>query len=62
MILYTEAQLKKAYAVFCRKLPLELPLPSLDEFRDIYEDTLELRMVEEWVEIKKDRGDLDENM
>ena len=56
MILYTESQLKQAYAYYCRKLPLELPLPSLDEFRDIYEDGLELRMIEEWVEIKKDRN------
>jgi|11BtaG_2_1085332.scaffolds.fasta_scaffold02754_4 hypothetical protein len=49
MILYTEAQLKQAYAHYCRKLPLFLPLPTLEEFRLIFEDGLELNELEEWL-------------
>ena len=49
MILYTEAQLKQAYANYCRKLPLILPLPTLEEFRLIFEDVLDLNQLEEWL-------------
>ena len=49
MILYTEVQLKQAYAHYCRKLPLFLPLPTLEEFRLIFEDGLELNEIEEWL-------------
>jgi hypothetical protein len=53
MILYTEAQLKQAYGNYCRKLPLIVPLPSLEEFREIFEDGLQLNEIEEWINDSK---------
>ena len=50
MILYTEKQLKTAYGKFIRKLPLIVPMPTLQEFRRIYEDTIRLQQIEIWVE------------
>ena len=44
MILYTEAQLKVAYTTYLQSLivsnrqGIEVPLPTLEEFRRIYED------------------------
>ena len=44
MLLYTEDQLKVAYTTYLRKLiisnrqGIEVPFPSLEEFRKIYED------------------------
>ena len=48
MILYTEAQLKTAYIVYIRQLHslketgLDIGIPSLEEFRSIYEEAMEL--------------------
>jgi|TARA_B100001094_G_scaffold304400_1_gene333321 hypothetical protein len=50
MILYTEKQLSEAYGRFIKKLPLEVEMPSREEFRTIYEDSIELQRIEEWVE------------
>ena len=44
MLLYTEEQLKVAYTTYLRKLiytnrqGIEVPFPTLEEFRKIYED------------------------
>ena len=50
MILYTEKQLTKAYGEFIKKLPIIVPMPSREEFRSIYEDTIRLQQIEIWVE------------
>ena len=50
MILYTEKQMQKAYYKFIRKLPVIVPMPTLQQFRRIYEDTLRLQQIEIWVE------------
>ena len=49
LILYTEEQLKYAYIDYIRKIEknnyenkLQLKVPTLEEFRVIYEDTWEL--------------------
>tara|TARA_B100000927_G_C16171087_1_gene351383 strand:+ start:168 stop:338 length:171 start_codon:yes stop_codon:yes gene_type:complete len=48
MILYTEEQLQVAYIKYVRELytlreaGLDLGIPSLEEFRKIYEDQMEL--------------------
>ena len=44
MLLYTEEQLKVAYTTYLRKLifankqGIEVPFPTLEQFREIYED------------------------
>ena len=44
MLLYTESQLKVAYTTYLKKLietnrqGIEIPFPTLEEFRLIYED------------------------
>mgnify|MGYP000270430263 CR=1 FL=1 len=44
MLLYTEKQLKNAYQLYLQKLivanrqGIEVPFPTLEEFRKIYED------------------------
>ena len=55
MILYTEKQLKTAYGKFIRKLPIIVPMPTLQEFRRIYEDGLKLQQIEIWVEGNGDK-------
>ena len=50
MILYTERQMQEAYYKFIKKLPVIVPMPSLQQFRTIYEDTLRLQQIEIWVE------------
>ena len=55
MILYTERQMQKAYYKFIRKLPVIVPMPSLQQFRRIYEDTLRLQQIEIWVEGNGDK-------
>ena len=55
MILYTEKQLRRAYYKFIRKLPVIVPMPSLQEFRTIYEDGLRLKQIEIWVEGNGDK-------
>ena len=49
MILYTEKQLQTAYIVYVRKLheynlssEIYVKIPTLEEFRSIYEDAMEL--------------------
>ena len=48
MILYTEEQLKIAYIQYVRELytlketGLDIGIPSLEEFRSIYEEAMEL--------------------
>ena len=54
MILYTEKQMQKAYYKFIRKLPVIVPMPTLQQFRTIYEDGLRLKQIEIWVD---DNGD-----
>ena len=55
MILYTEKQLDKAYFQFIRKLPVIVALPSREEFRRIFEDTMKLKQIEDWVEWNGDK-------
>jgi len=55
MILYTEKQMQEAYYKFIRKLPLIVPMPTLQQFRRIYEDTLKLQQIEIWVEGNGDK-------
>jgi|TARA_R100001198_G_C5177011_1_gene175301 hypothetical protein len=50
MILYTEKQLSEAYGKFIRKLPLVVEMPTREEFRPIYEESMRLRQVEDWLE------------
>ena len=50
MILYTEKQLQTAYYKFIRKLPVIVRMPTLQQFRRIYEDTIRLQQIEIWVE------------
>ena len=50
MILYTEKQLSEAYGKFIKKLPLVVEMPSREEFRPIYEESMRLRQVEDWLE------------
>jgi len=55
MILYTEKQLDKAYLYFIKKLPIIVPLPSREEFRIIFEETMRLKQIEDWVHENKDK-------
>lgn len=55
MILYTEKQLDKAYFQFIRKLPVIVPLPSREQFRIIFEDSMKLKQIEDWVEWNGDK-------
>ena len=55
MILYTEKQLQAAYYKFIKKLPIIVPMPTLQEFRRIYEDGLKLQQIEIWVEGNGDK-------
>jgi len=55
MILYTEKQLQTAYYKFVKKLPVIVPMPTLQEFRRIYEDTIRLQQIEIWVEGNGDK-------
>jgi hypothetical protein len=55
MILYTEKQLSEAYGKFIRKLPVIVPLPSREEFRLIFEDSMRLKQIEDWVEWNGDK-------
>jgi len=50
MILYTEKQLSEAYGKFIKKLPLVVEMPTREEFRPIYEESMRLRQVEDWLE------------
>jgi len=55
MILYTERQLEKAYIKFIKKLPVIVPLPSKEEFRTIFEDSIKLQQIEDWIEWNGDK-------
>jgi hypothetical protein len=55
MILYTEKQLSKAYGEFIKKLPIIVPMPSREEFRSIYEDTIKLQQIEIWIDGNSDK-------
>ena len=55
MILYTEQQLDRAYFQFIRKLPVIVPLPSREEFRRIFEDSMRLKQIEDWVDWNGDK-------
>lgn len=55
MILYTEKQLDRAYFQFIRKLPVIVPLPSREEFRLIFEDSMRLKQIEDWVDWNGDK-------
>ena len=50
MILYTEAQLQQAYNEYARNLQngvIKLPLPTIEEFRLIYEAELEEQLFDD---------------
>jgi len=55
MILYTEKQLDRAYFHFIKKLPVIVPLPSREQFRRIFEETMRLKQIEDWVEWNGDK-------
>jgi hypothetical protein len=55
MILYTEKQLSKAYGEFIKKLPIIVPMPTREEFRSIYEDSMRLKQVEDWINWNGDK-------
>lgn len=57
MILYTEKQLSEAYGKFIKKLPLVVEMPTREEFRPIYEESMRLRQVEDWLEWNGDIHD-----
>ena len=50
MILYTEAQLQQAYNEYARNLQngvVKLPLPTIEEFRTIFEQEHENRLFDD---------------
>jgi len=57
MILYTEKQLSVAYGKFIKKLPLVVEMPTREEFRSIYEESMRLKQVEDWLEWNGDIHD-----
>ena len=55
MLLYTEKQLEESYAVFVYALVkirneqnLLITIPTLEEFRDIYEQSWEQKLDDDW--------------
>ena len=55
MILYTEKQLSEAYGKFIRKLPIIVKMPTREQFRLIYEDTIKLQQIEIWIDGNSDK-------
>lgn len=55
MILYTEKQLSEAYAKFIRKLPIIVKMPTREQFRLIYEESMRLKQVEDWIDWNGDK-------
>jgi len=55
MILYTEKQLSEAYGKFIRKLPIIVEMPTREQFRLIYEESMRLKQIEDWVEWNGDK-------
>jgi hypothetical protein len=57
MILYTEKQLSEAYGRFIKKLPIIVEMPTREQFRPIYEESMRLKQVEDWIEWNGDIRD-----
>ena len=57
MILYTEKQLSEAYGRFIKKLTIVVEMPTREEFRSIYEESMRLKQVEDWLEWNGDIHD-----
>ena len=63
MLLYTEKQLEESYAVFVYGLVkirneqnLLITIPTLEEFRDIYEQSWEQKLDDDWYFDGEDYG------
>ena len=57
MILYTEAQLQHAYIEYIRPMYKQsvVVVPTIEEFREIYEEEMRLKQVEDWIDWNGDK-------